>query len=171
MSGTRELREQAGAARMDHAYAASFLYEEARLLDQHDYEDWLGLWSDEGVYWIPANGDEQDPERHVSLVYDNRRRLEMRVKQLESGYRYAQLPQSRTQHYISNVQVIEDGQEQVTVHSSYLVVEARAGEINFWPGRARHHLTRTDGGGYLIDRKVVVLINNDLPVPSMAFLL
>ena len=31
-----------------------FLFQEARLLDERRFEEWLSLFSDDGVYWIPA---------------------------------------------------------------------------------------------------------------------
>ena len=152
----------------------AFLYREARLLDDHDYDGWLELWDDAGIYWIPADRRYTDPETQVSLIYDNRRRLAMRVAQLQTGYRYAQLPQSTTQHYITNVEITDRAPGQVEVRSSFLVMEARFGEMHQWPGRAVHTLTAGPGGpagDMRILRKQVVLINNDQPVTSMAFLL
>ena len=39
-----------------------FVYREARLQDEHAYDAWEALWTDDGVYWVPANGDGGDPE-------------------------------------------------------------------------------------------------------------
>ena len=41
----------------------AFVYKEARLQDEHAYEAWESLWTDDGVYWVPANGADIDPER------------------------------------------------------------------------------------------------------------
>ncbi|MGH7343256.1 MAG: nuclear transport factor 2 family protein, partial [Candidatus Rokuibacteriota bacterium] len=35
-----------------------FLYREARLADEGEYDAWEALWTDDGVYWVPANGDD-----------------------------------------------------------------------------------------------------------------
>src|SRR5712692_5476267 len=51
----------------------SFLYREARLMDEHAYDEWLALWTDDALYWVPCNEDDIDPERHVSIVYENAR--------------------------------------------------------------------------------------------------
>lgn len=160
----------AGGAGPTAEELATFLYAEAGLLDRHDYESWLALWDDKGVYWIPAGGEDTDPEHDVSFVYDNRPRLGMRVKQLQTGYRYAQLPQSRTQHYITNVEIADRRADCVVVRSSYLVIEARFDEVHLWPGRAEHELAPRPDGGFAIRRKTIVFINNDQPVTSMAFL-
>ena len=82
-----------------------FLYREARLADEARYADWLALWTDDGVYWVPATTDPgADPQRHLSHVYDNRARLETRVKLLQTGYRYSQEPASSMRRLISNVE-------------------------------------------------------------------
>ena len=42
----------------------AFIYKEARFQDEHQYEAWEALWTDDGVYWVPANGADIDPEKH-----------------------------------------------------------------------------------------------------------
>jgi 3-phenylpropionate/cinnamic acid dioxygenase small subunit len=67
----------------DHRAVADFLYREARLADEARYAEWLALWTDDGVYWVPATTEpDPDPERQLSHVYDNRARVETRVKLL-----------------------------------------------------------------------------------------
>ena len=65
----------------------SSLYREARLMDEHAYDQWLALWTDDALYWIPCNEDDFDPERHVSIVYENKARLEDRIARLNRGRR------------------------------------------------------------------------------------
>ena len=31
----------------------AFVYAEAELLDDGRYEDWLALFADDGIYWVP----------------------------------------------------------------------------------------------------------------------
>ena len=59
---------------------AAFLYREARLIDEHRYQEWLTLWeSSDTLYWVPCNDDDIDPRRHVSINYDDHDRLLQRV--------------------------------------------------------------------------------------------
>jgi benzoate/toluate 1,2-dioxygenase beta subunit len=81
-----------------------FLYQEAKLIDEHRYEEWLALWSEDALYWVPCNSDDADPMRQAMIIYDNRARLEERVYRLTSGAAWAQQPQSRTRRLISNVE-------------------------------------------------------------------
>jgi len=56
-----------------------FVYREARLADEARYAEWLALWTDDGVYWVPATSDPAaSPDLHISHVYDNRGRIETR---------------------------------------------------------------------------------------------
>ena len=75
--------------------AIEFVYREARLADEARYAEWHALWTDDAVYWVPATTDPAaDPERHLSHIYDNRARLDTRVKLLQTGHRYSQEPAS-----------------------------------------------------------------------------
>ena len=87
----------------DYRAVEDFLYREARLADEARYADWLALWTDDGVYWVPATtAPGVDPDRHLSHIYDNRARLDTRIKLLQTGQRYSQEPASRRRRLSSN---------------------------------------------------------------------
>jgi len=158
----------------DYRAAVDFLYREARLADEARYAEWLALWTDDGVYWVPATTDPgADPERHLSHVYDNRARLETRVKMLLSGYRYSQEPASLMRRLVSNVEVAAADGGELAVESNFLLgelaIQAKH-EMHWWVGRARHRLRRVDGA-WRMSRKTVVLVNAAEPLPNLAFLL
>ena len=31
-------------------------------MDEHRYKEWLALWAEDGVYWVPCNDDDIDPD-------------------------------------------------------------------------------------------------------------
>ena len=86
----------------------AFIYKEARFQDEHRYEAWEALWTDDGVYWVPANGDDIDPEKQMSIIYDNRSRISLRIKQLLTGKRHTQTPQSRLRRLVSNIELLDE---------------------------------------------------------------
>jgi len=97
----------------EYRAVVEFLYKEARLADEARYADWLALWTDDGVYWVPATTDPgADPDKHLSHIYDNRGRLETRIKLLQTGHRYSQEPASLMRRLISNIEVAaaDDGE-------------------------------------------------------------
>jgi 3-phenylpropionate/cinnamic acid dioxygenase small subunit len=157
----------------DHRAVADFLYREARLADEARYAEWLALWTDDGVYWVPATTEpDPDPERQLSHVYDNRARVETRVKLLQT-VRYSQEPASRMRRLVSNIEVEAADGGELVAGSNFLLAElaVQAGrELHWWAGRATHRLRRVDGQ-LRMSRKTVVLVNAAEPLPNLAFLI
>lgn len=148
----------------------AFIYREARLADDHQYEAWEALWAEDGVYWIPADGLGGDPDAEMSIVYDNRSRIALRVRQLLTGRHFTQSPRSPLVRLISNIEVLADDGTVVHITSSVLVFEAHIRGETLWGSRTEYKLRR-DGGSFRIVLKKVVLANNDKPLFSMAFLM
>ena len=148
---------------------ADFLYLEAELIDTGRLDEWVALWNDDALYWIPQ-GDDPDPSQTVSIVYDDHRRLVERVLRLNSGFAYSQDPPSRTTHLVGNVRVTGEADGRIQVGSSLIVAEMRRNTQNLYAGRVEHELTQ-DGDGFKISRKVVRLVNSDVPLGNVTFLI
>lgn len=146
-----------------------FLSREARLMDEHRYAEWFELWAEDGVYWIPCNSAGEAPEDEVALIYDNYLRLKDRIARFESGSVLAQNPKSAIRRVISNVEVDRQEASIVTVTSNFILVEARGGHQYLWAGQTTHQLRDTNGL-LRIGFKKVVLVNNDLELPLLQFL-
>jgi 3-phenylpropionate/cinnamic acid dioxygenase small subunit len=158
----------------DRQAVTDFLYREARLADEARYAEWLALWTGDGVYWVPATTDPAaDPEKHLSHIYDNRSRIETRVRMLQSGYRYSQEPASVMRRLISNVEIQAAEAGEVTAGSNFILaelsVQARH-EMHWWAGRTTHRLRRVDGE-LRMRLKKVVLVNAAEPLPNLTFLI
>jgi benzoate/toluate 1,2-dioxygenase beta subunit len=147
-----------------------FVYREARLADEGAYDDWEALWTDDAVYWVPANGDDIDPERQMSIIYDNRSRIGLRIKQLKTGKRHAQTPPSRLRRLVSNVELLDGGGDSdVLVGANFVIYESRQRGLTVWAGRCEYRLRRADGGWRMAGKKVV-LVDNDRALFTLAFL-
>src|ERR1700720_119149 len=92
---------------LDIARCEQFLVHEARLLDEAKFDDWLALFTADAWYWVPSEPGQKNPFDTVSLIYDDRRLLETRVRRLSSPRMYSQEPRSRTSRIIANV-TLED---------------------------------------------------------------
>ena len=139
----------------------AFLEREARLLDSHRYTDWLSLFVDECLYWVPATPDGGDPRREVAVCLDDRRRLEDRVFRLDTGAAWSQIPKSRTVRLVSNVETFNSGVDGIfMVRSNFLINEFRAGEGRTLAGWCGHRL-RWAGDGFEILVKQVNLMECD----------
>ena len=145
------------------------LEREARLLDQHRYEDWLGLFVDECLYWLPATPNGGDPRREVTVSFDDRRRMEDRVFRLRTGYAWSQIPVSRTVRLISNVEVFATDDDQVLmVRSNFLINEFRAGESRTLAGWCGHRLRQSARGLHIEIRQAnLIECDQNLRNPSI----
>jgi 3-phenylpropionate/cinnamic acid dioxygenase small subunit len=155
---------------VDRQKVESFLYREARLMDQHAYDEWLALWADDALYWIPSNEDDYDPERHISIVYETRSRLEDRIARLKSGAAFAQDPKSRLSRVVSNVEIENDSGAETIVHSTFNLTALRRGRVDIFAGRTIHKL-RSYEDSFKMAYKKVLLINNDVVINNLTFLI
>ena len=80
------------AASPDPREVEEFLFQEARFLDEGRFEEWLALFTETAWYWVPLAPDQDNPEDMVSIIYDDRRLLETRVRRLCSPNIHAQAP-------------------------------------------------------------------------------
>ena len=159
---------------LDRDAVTAFLYREARLADEARYAEWLALWTDDAVYWVPATTDPAaDPDTHISHIYDNRARLETRIKLLQTGHRYSQEPASGMRRVISNVEIEAHESGDFVAGSNFVLAELAVQakhEMHWWVGRTTHRLRRVDGALRMAQKKVV-LINAAEPLPNLAFLI
>jgi len=147
-----------------------FLYREARLMDEGYYRDWLSLWTDDAIYWVPCNDDDTDPTRDVSLIYDNRERLVQRVDRLLSGTVQALDPKPRMRRVVSNIEIEAAVGNDLTVASNFVLGHARWDTQQVWIGRTVHKIRR-EGVALKMAFKKVMLVNSDQEIPLLQFLI
>jgi 3-phenylpropionate/cinnamic acid dioxygenase small subunit len=147
-----------------------FLYREARIMDANQYDTWLTMWAEQCEYWVPCNDEGTDPTKKVSIIYATRQELEDRVWRLKGLHAHTQRPKSRCTRVLSNVELEEVGDSEITVQSTFTLCEVRKNETHLWFGRNVHTLLRTDDG-FAIRRKKVILVNNDMAVPNLTFII
>lgn len=61
---------------------ALLVHDEAALLDEERYDEWLKLYTADCVYWVPLCPDQPDPLDHVSLFYEDRTAMHLRIARL-----------------------------------------------------------------------------------------
>lgn len=147
-----------------------FIYREARLQDEHEYDAWEALWTDDAIYWVPANGDDIDPDREMSVIYDNRSRIGLRIRQFHTGKRYGQTPRSRLRRIVSNIEVLEDDGRELRAAANALIFETQTRGDVLWAARTDYKLRRIDGELRMALKKVM-LVNNAEALYSMSFLI
>jgi len=154
---------------ISRAEAEDLLYREAALLDEGGWDDWLALFTEDAVFWMPAWRDEEsptaDPNCELSLIYyEGRRGLEDRVFRARSGQSVASHPRPRCVHCISNVRLIECSAGNAEIGSAFTIFlhDVRAERTHHFFGRY-HHTLRHEEGTWRIARKKILLLNDTIP--------
>lgn len=150
----------------------SLLYREADCADEHRFDDWLALWNQNGeiLYWVPAGSDDLDPARRISIIYDNRSRLDDRIFRLQSRSAHAARPRARMRRVVSNIVIDSDDGICVRVRANFIMATLRKSEQDVLNGRIHYELNYRDGGLCIASKKVL-LINNDEFIDNLSFLL
>jgi 3-phenylpropionate/cinnamic acid dioxygenase small subunit len=148
-----------------------FLYEEAWLLDEQRFHDWLDLLADDIHYVMPTTETVEGKPRafdnsDVQLGYFNedKHSLTMRVKQIDTGLRHVENPTSRTRRLITNVMVDPaDTADEVVARSSFLIIQIRHGaHTSQFSGTREDRLRRVEGQ-WKLARRTIVLTETLLP--------
>jgi 3-phenylpropionate/cinnamic acid dioxygenase small subunit len=155
-----------------------FLYQEAELLDERRYEEWLELFTDDARYWMPMrrNVPADEPEREftregvdVNWFDEGKDTLTRRVKQIRTGVHWAEQPPSRICHMVSNVQIREAGGDEVHVKSRFLLYRNRVEtETDLLVGK-REDVLRRVNGGFRIARRKIILDQSVLLAKNLTF--
>lgn len=150
----------------------TLLQKEALLLDDHYLDDWLALFGDHCVYWIPAEPGAADPREQIALEFHDRRRLIDRVTRIRTGVAFSQVPPSRTVRVVSPPRIWPAEGETAIWHarSNFLLDEYRAGKRRSLAGWYGYRVCLADGN-YRIDVKQINLIDCDRPQGNNSFFL
>jgi 3-phenylpropionate/cinnamic acid dioxygenase small subunit len=156
--------KRSSPAALDIRQCEEFLIHEARLLDEGRFDEWLALFTADARYWVPSQPGQTSPLDTVSLMYDDRRLLETRVRRLASPRIYSQEPRSRTSRIVTNATLEETGAETL-VRSKFVMVEYRREQQRLFAGTYLHQLVQD--GGIRIASKRVDLVNCDGPMDGL----
>ena len=128
------------------AEVEDFLYHEAALLDEWRLEEWAALFTDDGVYLVPAtDAPDADPASTLFLVNDDRFRLAERARRLLKPRAHAEFPHSRAQHTIANVRAVQCDAGRVRADCHFIVYRTRREVLDVFPGQSAYQLVRTAG--------------------------
>jgi benzoate/toluate 1,2-dioxygenase beta subunit len=142
-----------------------FLYREARLLDDKDWDTWLACYAADAEFWMPSWDDDEtlidDPQREISLIYyGHRGGLEDRVFRIKTDRSSAtSLPEPRTSHNISNVEILEQSDLVCRLRFNWVTFSFRYKTVDTYFGTSFYTLD-TSGELPMIKNKKVILKND-----------
>lgn len=145
-----------------------FVYNEAAILDDMRWEDWLTLFHTDGRYWMPLEWQQQDPVLQPSLMYEDLMLLTVRVERLAGERTFSQKPKSRCHHLLQRPQVLSMGEDDgvFKLRTSFIYTETRGDLLERFSGWVSHELAEA-GNGLQIKLKRIDLVNFDAPFSNI----
>jgi biphenyl 2,3-dioxygenase subunit beta len=144
-----------------------FYTREAALLDAHQYEEWVELFTDDATYFMPIRRTRLQKEidqeftkpGEMAFFNDDKGILRGRVAKLRTGRSWSEDPRSRTRRLITNVDILDDDGSAVTVSSNFLLYRTRLNsEEDTWIGSRRDTLRRVgEPGSFQISARTIFL--------------
>ena len=155
-----------------------FYYDEANMLDERRFDEWLDLLHEDLEYFMPMRRNvkfgmhearENTPfDYGMSWFNEDKWTLGKRVEQILTGVHYAEEPLSRIAHLVTNVQVravtpsVDDPQV-VDASCRFHIYQNRVEEEHYsFVGRRYDRLVRQEDGSYLLLRREILLDQNVL---------
>ena len=139
----------------------AFLYKEARLLDDRDWDNWLEMYDENCTFWMPSWDDDgeltDDPQSQISLIYYARRAgLEDRVFRIRTERSSATIPDTRTSHNITNVEIIEQANGVVKLRYNWHTMSVRYNHTDHFCGTSFYTIDFGAAKPIIKDKKIVL---------------
>ncbi|MHA3092869.1 benzoate 1,2-dioxygenase small subunit [Acinetobacter brisouii] len=140
---------------------AQFLYREARFLDDEQWDNWLQCYAPNAQFWMPAWDDDdkltEDPQSEISLIfYPDRQGLEDRVFRIKTERSSATMPDTRTSHNISNIEIVEQDGDLVTVRFNWNTLSFRYKTSYSYFGMSRYVIDFSGDEPKIVNKYVVL---------------
>ena len=140
-----------------------FLIDELGRLDDGDLAAWRDLFTDEGTYWAPARPDQKNPLDEISLFYDDKNIIAVRIERMNQPRDHGRAPMPRTSHMISNLRLlaIDETGDKLEVSARFHMLEYRPEmEQRSFGGLYEYSLVRV-ADSFQIAAKKATVINCD----------
>jgi biphenyl 2,3-dioxygenase beta subunit len=140
-----------------------FLFEEASLLDERRYDEWLDLLAEDIHYWMPIRrtttaqeiANEFTQPGGMAYFDDDKRTLTVRVQRMAVGRAWAEDPPSRTRHLLTNLRILGLHGDEITTTVNFQLYRTRLNsEEDSWIGRREDTLRRVNGQLLLARRHI-----------------
>ena len=136
---------------------------ETRHLNNADLESWITLFADDGYYWMPLEEDQQSPETHDSLIYDNKTLMEIRRNNLGHPLSPSMQHPVRSVRILSDIDITSEADNDDVIATAVVIAVINHSQQNYYAGKVSYRFINTNTG-YKIKTKRVDLINADAPL-------
>jgi 3-phenylpropionate/cinnamic acid dioxygenase small subunit len=146
----------------EYCDVVDWLYREARMLDQGEFNSWLALMAPEIIYTMPTRTavnpkDGQGFDHDFGLFAENHASLSARVARLNTDQAWAEQPRSRTRHFVSNIIVERESNTDLKVTAAFMLTRLRSNRpLDIFTGE-RQDTLRRDGKLLKLARRLILL--------------
>ena len=150
------------------AELVTFVYREARLIDERRFDEWYDLFAEDGIYWMPLTRDQPDGRTHTSLFYEDRLLLKLRITRLRNPQSFSQARPSFCQHVLQApaIERRDDVANEYVLRTPFIYLESQLDHQQTYGCVAWHHLKQV-ADRLSIGLKKVELLNCDAALPSL----
>ena len=115
------------------------------LLDARRWSEWQDLFTEDGLYWMPAAPDQTDWESQASIFAEDRMLMEVRASRLLHPNAWSQAAHWATQHLLGTVIVEQAEGDTVSTWTPFQMLEVRRDKVRHFGGSYRHHWVKHSG--------------------------
>ncbi|NVK47326.1 MAG: aromatic-ring-hydroxylating dioxygenase subunit beta [Rhodobacteraceae bacterium] len=150
------------------ADVTEFIWAEGAMLDATEYDKWLDLWTEDGVYILPI-GEGEDYKNQLNLCYDNDKMRRDRIGRFQRGFSISSAPPAQTVRTLSRFRIDAAEGDLIRVSCAEHLIEDKFGRQRVWAGNVSYTLKVTEDG-FKIHEKIVRLLNSDGMLNSFSYL-
>ena len=136
-----------------------FLYRQAELLDEKRWQDYIDLFAEDGMYWMPPEPSHATWDGMPVIFAEDKNLMTVRMKRVLHPDAWSQRPLWGTNHVVSNVsirKILKNGDVEAT--SRFHMMELRRDDVRHFAGSYSHVLKKTKKG-YAIKLQRVDMTN------------
>jgi benzoate/toluate 1,2-dioxygenase beta subunit len=123
-----------------------FLYKQSEFLDTKRWQDWIDLFTAEGIYWMPPAPEYKTWDGQPAIFAEDKNLMTVRMNRVLHPDAWSQRPLWETNHVVSNVVIQKETAKEVVVKSRFHMLELRRDDVRHFAGSYIHTLVKAKGG-------------------------
>jgi pimeloyl-ACP methyl ester carboxylesterase len=107
--------------------------------------EWMEMFTEDGVYWMPAAPEQTDWESQPSIFAEDKLLMQVRANRLLHPNAWSQAAQWATHHLLGTTLVEQVQSGSVSTYTAFQMMEVRRDKVRHFGGSYRHHWVQQDG--------------------------
>jgi len=137
-----------------------FVWQENALLDEGRFDEWYELFAQDGLYWIPGESGQENPEGRMCIALENRMLMRLRIDRLSHHRAFSLQPGVRGLRVIQHPRVQSEHPDEdgcYTVRTNLIYSEYQKQKTEVLPATASYRLRAVDQAWEIVEKRVDLL--------------